>query len=264
MKSFVSTIAVTAVLWATSSACDATMLLDWTQWNSTFVGGNTSGQTLAVSGTQSVTYSATSTGGTIFLFGTPDVLIDSPPSFPFNGTGGTADHYLDIYQDQNFPGQGSVHTFSFATPVDNLSMTFWDIDASNAGGDNYVDELNITATLLGGSIVDPTGGVIADTNFVQQVDSNTWSGIPFNSANDNSTEGNLDVYFQYNSIVSIQIEFLNSTNGPTAGVVSGDHAIGIFDLQENNPLFPVPEPSGFALATLASLGLLRRRHSQAA
>ena len=243
-----------------SAPVSAAKIIDWTAWNPTWIGGNLGPQTFSVSPTLDVTYTGSAIGGTSFLAGTPDVLVDSPPGFPFNGTGGAADDYLDIYQGGNVPGEGSIHTFSFSSPLDRIGFTIWDIDSSLAG-DNYVDELTITATLQGGTVVTPTYAIIANPSVVQQIDSDTWSAIPGANSNDNSNNGNLEVVFGQSNIESIRISYINSLTGPTLGIPSGDHAIGFYDIDDN--VVVVDEPTsltqGAIVSALCLVAMIRRR-----
>lgn len=250
---------VILVLCVLPSPCAASLLVDWTQWNATWISADLGPQSLVVSPTQTVTYTGAVTGSTVFLAGTPDVLIDIPRGFPFNGTGGAADHYLDLFQDQNLPGEGSVHTFTFSEPVDGLTVDIWDIDANNRGGDNYIDEITVTATLQSGTTVAPTFSFIHNPTFVQQDDADTWRGIPFISANDNTDQGTVEIHFDYSSIVELQVDFVNSARDTTPGQPSGNHAIGIYDLRVNEAL---PEPSSrsnLLMAAILMLGLRKRR-----
>ena len=234
-------------------------LLDWSDWFPTFNSGSLVPQSINLSGTQTITYSPGTTGATSFLFGTPDIFIDSPPAFPFNGTGGVADHYLDLYQDNNLPGEGSTHSFTFSDPVDNVSIEFWDLDANNSGTNNYVDEVTVTATLLGGAVVNPTYGTIANPGIVTQSSPNTWSGIPFVSSDDNTNNGNVEVVFGYDDIVQVDVSFVNSTVGPTPAVPSGNHAIGLYNIEQDVAVVPTPFGASLGLMGL-TLMLFGLRH----
>lgn len=224
---------VLATIFSTTVA--SAEMLNWSDWDSSWVSGSLGPQALAISATQTITYVGTTDVGTLFLAGTPDVLIDSPPSFAFNGTGGAADHYLDLYQDGNVPGDGSTHTWSFSSPVAELTLEIWDIDA-NDNADNYVDQVRITAMLASGSIVAPTSSVITNPSFVQMVAADTWSGIPFVQSDDDTNNGNLWVTFAQSTITSLTIEYINSTDSTTPGQPSGGHAIGIYNFNF------IPEP----------------------
>ncbi|MFC1757853.1 hypothetical protein ACFL2H_03675, partial [Planctomycetota bacterium] len=237
-----------------------TPILDWSDWLPTFSSGSLSPQSINLTGTQTITYSPATTGATAFLFGTPAVFIDSPPAFPFNGTGGAADHYLDLYQDNDFPGEGSTHSFTFSEAIDNASITFWDIDANNTGTNNYVDEISVTATLQSGAVVNPTYGTIANPAVVTQKTPNTWSGIPFVTSNDNTNNGNVEVVFGYDDVVQIDVSFVNSTDGPTPGVRSGNHAIGVYDIEHDVTVVPNPFGASFGLIGITMLLAIVRRY----
>lgn len=236
----------------------AAKIIDWTAWNATWSPGNLGPQTLTLPSPTTVTYNGSSNGGTAFLARTPNVFVDSPPGFPFNGTGGAADHYLDVYQGGNLPGEGSVHTFRFNEPLDRIGFTIWDID-SNLIGDNYVDEVTITATLQGGAIVSPTYATIVNSSVVQQIDSNTWSARPGVNSNDNTNNGNLEIVFGQSDIESIEISYINSLTGPSPGSVSGDHAIGIYDFDDNVVVVDEPCISLGAIASMLWLVSVRHR-----
>lgn len=230
----------------------APMTLDWSDWDASWNAGDLGPQTLVIGAEQTVTYQGFTDVDTVFLSGTPDVLIDSPPSFAFNGTGGAADHYLDLYQSNNIPGTGSSHVFSFSTPVTQLSLVIWDIDANNAS-DNYVDLVRVFAELSGGAMVAPTSSQINDPTFVKMVSADTWSGIPFLTSDDDSDTGNLSLTFGYSGITSLTIEYLNSTESTIPDQPSGGHAIGIYNMSF------LPEPNLSLWMTLLLIPFMRSR-----
>ena len=240
------------LLWLSLPVAADAAMLDWSEWDSSWSAGSLGPQMLLTSDGDTITYTGSTTGATSFLSGTPDVLTDNPPSFAFNGTGGAADHYLDLYQDGNVPGDGSIHTFSFDSPVGDLTLEIWDIDANDVN-DNYVDLVRITATLVSSAVVAPTSSTITNASVVQMVSADTWSGIPFVQSDDNTNNGNLSVTFGQFGITSVTIEYLNSTDSTTPGVASGGHAIGVYNFSF------VPEPHGWGLDLLIVALLTARR-----
>lgn len=228
-------LAAAVCLWGSLySHTSAQTLIDWTYARSHgFTDGSLTSTFEGSLGGVDVTYTASLTGGAVFSdeFGanSPEILNHASVSYGFTG-GGPNDDYLDIFITNDDPGEGVANRFQFSDPVSNASVVIWDIDAAQPSGDNYVDELIITATLTNGAVVTPTSSSIANSSIVTQTADDTWRAIPYQSAGDQTSDGNLTVSFNYANIESIQIYYGNAPiiNGSdTRSGPTDTHAIGI-------------------------------------
>lgn len=257
------------LLWMSVMTLDAAVVLDWTEWEPTFIDGRRNWQSFTNSDGVQVRYRNNwvrydnSTPRASFLFGTPSLenAANGGGGFPpFNGTGGAPDHYLDVYQNAGI-GNGSRHRFRFNQGLDGASVAIWDIDSSVSNGRNYTDQVRVTAIDGSGQVLTPTRAIITNTNVVAQTGADTWSSLPDAQAGSNSTDGNLTVFFDAADIREIEVEYINADAGVVSSPDRDSQAIGIYNITETGSVLPpvIPEPGVGALVVSGAVVVLRRR-----
>ena len=246
----------------------AAVVLDWSDWSSSFDDGRRGWQSFTNSDGVQIRYRNNRirtrfTPRADFVFGTPAVLsaANGGGAFPpFNGTGGAADNYLDIYQNAGL-GNGTRHRFQFDQALDGASIEIWDIDSAIGGGRNFTDQVRVVALDANGQEVAPTRAIVTNSSVVLQADIDTWRGAEDVAAASNSTDGNLVVFFDMAGITEIRVDYTNYDYGNAGGPISDSQAIGIYNITETGLVVPpvVPEPSSVVLALFGGLLALRRR-----
>ena len=275
MSKIWSAIGSLILAWVPVGALDAAVILDWTEWGSSFVDGQSEWQSYVNADGVEIRYrndmidNNNGTRGNRFLFGTPAVVAaggsggrpGGGPFQPANGTGGAADQHLSISQQAGV-GNGSQHRFQFGEGLDGASITIWDIDSSLARGRSFVDQVQLTAYDSSGNAIAPNRAIVTNSNVVTQVSADTWRSIPGAQSDSNSTDGNLVAFFDAPDITELRIVFLNADLGLGIPPGFGTQSIGIYDVSETGVTLPtlIPEPGTVALGIFAgALGLLRRR-----
>ncbi len=252
-----------------SASASAMVVLDWSDWDSSFIDGRRGWQSYTNSDGVQIRYrnnrlrNDNSTPRADFIFGTPAVLSAGQPGLgfqPFNGTGGAPDQYLDIFQNAGV-GNGTLHRYQFSEGLEGASIEIWDIDSSVSNGRNYTDQVRLTALDSNGQVILPTRAIITNSNVVVQAAGATWQALPDAQATSFSTDGNLTVFFDAADIREIRVEYINADGGVVSSPDRDTQAIGIYNISETGIILsaPIPEPGALALVLVGGVMLLGRR-----
>ncbi|MEM6911019.1 MAG: hypothetical protein AAF555_05485 [Verrucomicrobiota bacterium] len=248
MKKFLLSLSIAGLIFV-GGKLNAAIALDWSEWKDDFVAGGNN-QSLTTSEGLTITYSWSKDPATTLQFGTPDIASRAEGNWQFNGTGGEADDYLDVFQEA-LSGDGSTHRFEFSSSVSGLSFDLWDLDSSTTGANLYTDQVMVIGFDQDGNQIDPVSGTPFNPANIVQIDSHTWQATSGNGASSVSQEGNLTIQFD-EAVAAFEIEYLN-VSGETS---AGNQGFGLYNFSETSQ---VPEPSAGLLALLGSTLLLTRR-----
>ncbi len=161
--------------------------------------------------------------------------------------GGSSSNIL-VALDYTNPSQYTDITFTFSTPVYNLSFNLGDIDRLDNTSNSYFDRVTITGT-IGATTVNPTltkYDAVTDPNFLtisgNKAYVNKASGMAGNTASDASDQkGTIKINFTGEMISSLTIHYDN-----LGGVISdpGVQFVGI-----GNLIFSKPSPLAVQLTS---------------